>query len=388
MYQCSKKKAIFSVILAVILLVCTMSSSILDAAGTNDYRTWKQHSSSWSSMQMGTSGKSVAKIGCAVTSAAILMVHSGSVEDENFDPGVLVDYMNRNGGFDCYGNIQWSVLTKYSPEFSFVSAPRLSGTQGQKTQQIREYLEQGYYVMARVKNRQHFVAIDCVSGKKVVMMDPDKSSDSLFGTYDASGVTELRIFRGADSYAAPTTPTEPATEETTVMTTTTETTTATETTTSETTTTSEMTTASETTTTETTTTELTTTTVMTTTTTAASETTKQTTTTTAATTKATTKATTAAPVKTEPAEPAKMFEIGGKHFFMTLKFTLTDNLNLREYADTVYDILTVIPKGTEVKVIEVNEDFTWGKVSYDGKTGWIYLDYASLHNQIEDVLSE
>jgi uncharacterized protein YgiM (DUF1202 family) len=55
----------------------------------------------------------------------------------------------------------------------------------------------------------------------------------------------------------------------------------------------------------------------------------------------------------------------------------TANLNLRTDPNTSSEILTLIPKGTEVK-IDKDCDCTWILVSYDGKIGYVYSKYLKI----------
>ena len=75
---------------------------------------------------------------------------------------------------------------------------------------------------------------------------------------------------------------------------------------------------------------------------------------------------------------AALFEIGQRHYLMNVKFMTMDNLHLREEANTKSDILCVIPAGTYLDVVEVDDGFEWGRVSYNGNEGWISLYYAGL----------
>ena len=59
-------------------------------------------------------------------------------------------------------------------------------------------------------------------------------------------------------------------------------------------------------------------------------------------------------------------------------YTLTSNVNLRSTPDTSNSPLATIPSGSVVKVEKLNKN--WGYVSYNGKTGWICLDYAERDN--------
>lgn len=54
--------------------------------------------------------------------------------------------------------------------------------------------------------------------------------------------------------------------------------------------------------------------------------------------------------------------------------TESSNLNLRASADKSSAVLASIPHATLLTVTEVSGD--WGKVEYDGKTGWVSLDYT------------
>jgi len=57
------------------------------------------------------------------------------------------------------------------------------------------------------------------------------------------------------------------------------------------------------------------------------------------------------------------------------RISTTAGLNVRETASTGARVLTAIPYNTTVNVTQISG--VWGKVTYDGKTGWISLDYAT-----------
>lgn len=180
------------------IAAATIGSTMADAAGTR-YKSWKQYSSSWSSLTLGNSGETVRQSGCAVVSAAMLMVKSGSVTDPDFDPAVIVSYLNRNGGFSDTGDIQWSKLSGYAPSFRYLWNESLYGTQAQRTEEIASLLSEGYYLIAGVDYGSHFVAIDSVENGRVTMLDPASGMVYLFDRYAAAGVTSLRVFAGADT---------------------------------------------------------------------------------------------------------------------------------------------------------------------------------------------
>ena len=56
-------------------------------------------------------------------------------------------------------------------------------------------------------------------------------------------------------------------------------------------------------------------------------------------------------------------------------YKINANLNLRSGNSTSTSIMTTIPKGSSVTVSQISNG--WGKTTYSGKTGWIYLSYAT-----------
>ena len=66
-------------------------------------------------------------------------------------------------------------------------------------------------------------------------------------------------------------------------------------------------------------------------------------------------------------------------------------LRLREKATTSSNILVTIPDGTIITISETVEidgastNRWWGKTTYDGKTGWVSLDYARLQSEISAI---
>ncbi|MDE6708627.1 MAG: SH3 domain-containing protein [Oscillospiraceae bacterium] len=440
---------ILGAVVSTVLSMALLGNSLISANVTDNYKNWKQTNSSWSNMTIGTQGETVANIGCAVTSVAMLMVKSGAVTETDFNPAVLITYLNQNGGFSADGNLNWWVLNNYTSDFKFEKNYSLSGlTNQEKIEEVQDLLNNGYYILAQVKYGQHFVAVDYVKNSEITMMDPGSKSTSLNEKYGISSMTSLRLFKLTDSAtqapekipqetellkmpaqeSAPefllTAPaTAPVTSETipeTVITTITETTVI-ATTTESTTTTTE---------TETTTT-------------TSTETTTTTTTTTPEiinSTKATT-ATTAETILTDiiipapetmpeiildapliendtnveddadcvqvvilqdapemapdinhtvptenlrtmfiPKEQAKavLSDMKEQNLYMNVRFYIQKNLRLRATPDTDAEILNIIPEDTYLNVVEVDEDFKWGKVLYENQEGWISLDFTKL----------
>ena len=62
----------------------------------------------------------------------------------------------------------------------------------------------------------------------------------------------------------------------------------------------------------------------------------------------------------------------------------TSNLNLRLTPDYSSEIITVIPKGTKVKIKE-DCDCTWIPVLYDGKVGYVSAKYLKIPTKKSDT---
>lgn len=198
-----KVKAAFAGSMIALLMAGTvLGHTVSFAVSGNSYKSWKQYGESWSSITLGSSSESVAQSGCAVTSAAMLMVKSGSVTDEQFTPATLVNYLNAHGGFNSNACMDFDKLSDYASGFTYCGKCALVGSQAEKAAKMQQLMEEGYCLMAVVRWGGHFVAVDSVSGSEVTMMDPGSRSSSLFEKYSAAGVTELRLFRGSFSGAS------------------------------------------------------------------------------------------------------------------------------------------------------------------------------------------
>ncbi len=59
-------------------------------------------------------------------------------------------------------------------------------------------------------------------------------------------------------------------------------------------------------------------------------------------------------------------------------YTTTDALNLRAGPGTNYDKVnnTIIPKRISITITEFSDDGKWGYTSYNGNSGWIYMEYT------------
>lgn len=379
------KRSLAIALMCAVTMANTSFNMLSADAALSEYKSWKQGDSRWGSIHLGSSGQTLSRIGCAVTSMAILMVHSGSVTDDSFDPGTLCNYLSANGGFDGYGNIRWGVATGMAGSFTFQGGGTLSGSQSAKASEIKSYLDSGYYVAVSVKYGGHWVAVDYVSDNGTVyMIDPARGTNTdLFSVYSASGVGQVRLFKGANSTSSNVNnkPAETTVKETSAPAVTT----------------------------------------------AVSENVPAETTTTAEETNVTysegrytttdvlnirSNASISSdiigklPCNTsvfayeikdgwgkiayngvEGWVSLKYTEYGGVvPFYTTGLYSTVADLNLRTYADITSASQLVIPVKTTLPVTEIKD--SWGKVEYNGVTGWICMDYTAYDGEIPEQQPE
>ena len=163
------------------------------------YRTWIQSDPKWKDKELGDSGETMEKSGCAVTAQAILAVHSGAVDESQFDPGVAVDYLSDNGGFDGNGNIYWDSIEGLLPKFSFEKKYDINHSSKQDViNALSEALSQGYFIELYVGG--HWVAIDKIQGDTVYMIDPAQNTEhDLFKKYNIEYMETVCLYKGPNS---------------------------------------------------------------------------------------------------------------------------------------------------------------------------------------------
>lgn len=130
--------------------------------GSEDYRKWAQADPRWGSIEMSTSGKTVAKIGCLVTSITKLIIKSKLRDSETFNVATLVNWLNANNGFSPYGDLYWFKVAQMIDGLEYEGADYYTGSTSSQAVQnrIMNYVRQNKLVVLHVKNKQHFIAVD------------------------------------------------------------------------------------------------------------------------------------------------------------------------------------------------------------------------------------
>ena len=198
-----KKTRIVSAALTLALLLSLAAVPLASAAGTStyqgktystDYTTWRQGDPAWGNTALGDV-HTMAGSGCLVSSIAILMCHSGAYNPASLNPGSLRDWLDAKGyishSSDRYQDalLSFGLITKYSsPRFYFVNQTFFSTSTPltDVVSKINNLLDQGYYVIARVKNSGHFVVVANTISGDARLYDPGAASKSLLSAYDGT----------------------------------------------------------------------------------------------------------------------------------------------------------------------------------------------------------
>ena len=165
-----------------LIFVCLSFAPINTVVAKKDsYLDWKQSDSRWGSETIGNSN--VKTIGCTVTSIAILLKHSG-IMDDKFTPLTFVKKLKSKdiGGFS--GNLfMWNSVDKVtSGNFKFKEKKT-----GVSLDTVSEYYKKGYFITLCVNyispkkpnGGTHWVAIinaDSSKEKKIKIADPGHSN--------------------------------------------------------------------------------------------------------------------------------------------------------------------------------------------------------------------
>ena len=177
------------------------SGVIYGVNNSGEYVNWRQTEPSWANIKIGNTNSTIGKIGCLVTSIAILIEKSGAnTTISPFNPGTFVEALNKNNGFDSGGNLQYVAVNKAVPGFSYVGNVNLRGkTRSEKLALITQYFNQGYFITTEVKGatpgNQHWVAVTGVDSINVMIVDPASSQTIMWNAYEVSKTSQFNYFK-------------------------------------------------------------------------------------------------------------------------------------------------------------------------------------------------
>lgn len=176
-------------------------SGVIYGSEEGEYTKWRQRGAAWSNIKIGNTNSTIGDIGCLVTSISILIEKSGvSTPMVPFNPGTFVEALNKKGGFDSNGNLQYAAVNKVVPEFKYVGNVNLRNkTREEKLSIISQYYNQGYYLTVEVKGategNQHWVAVTGINGNSIIIVDPASDRTDMWSAYEWSKTTQFNYFK-------------------------------------------------------------------------------------------------------------------------------------------------------------------------------------------------
>ena len=163
------------------------------STGNAEAENWKQTKGPWAQKKIGS--KTIAQIGCMVTSAAIQIARSGTkLLVADFDPGVFMETIKANGAFtgNDWTNMNDSTWASLAPNFKLGGLVNISGSRAQKIKTMKEYSTNNKYLIIRVYHPgQHWIAVTKVEGDKIYIADPSSDATDFDSnpTFDISNVS-------------------------------------------------------------------------------------------------------------------------------------------------------------------------------------------------------
>lgn len=176
-------------------------SGVIYGSEEGEYTKWRQRGATWSNIKIGNTNSTIGDIGCLVTSISILIEKSGvSTPMVPFNPGTFVEALNKKGGFDSNGNLQYAAVNKVVPEFKYVGKVNLRNkTREEKLATISQYYNQGYYLTVEVKGategNQHWVAVTGINGNNIIIVDPASDRTDMWSAYEWGKTTQFNYFK-------------------------------------------------------------------------------------------------------------------------------------------------------------------------------------------------
>lgn len=185
-----------------IIRVSNVSGSDCKTAESGEWMTWRQYAPApWANIRLGNSSATIGGYGCFVTSIAIQIARSGVPTNlSEFNPGTFVQELNKYGSFDGNGNFQGTNnIPKIVPSFqTAATAINIYGmSKSEKISTIQKYIDQGYYVLLRVKYNtgQHWVAVTGTTADGIQMVDPGSDATMVWDKYPVSESSTINLYK-------------------------------------------------------------------------------------------------------------------------------------------------------------------------------------------------
>lgn len=133
-----------------------------DPTATEDYRRWAQADPRWGGIRLGSNGRTVAEVGCLVTSVTKLIIQSGYRDASDFNVATLVNWLNSHGGLTSEGNLYWQKPAEMIDGFEYEGMDYNCGYTSSSTFQnkVLALCSQNKHIILTVKNYGHYIAVD------------------------------------------------------------------------------------------------------------------------------------------------------------------------------------------------------------------------------------
>lgn len=164
------------------------AGTLQNAIPYSEYGIWKQ---SWNGRwehhicdgwnkktAISIGGGTIGEAGCSLTSTALMLVHSGVVQESTFNPGVFADDINSRsncrGG--CGTDAPMRHMCEYKGNTTMQYVDRTDRFEGGSFDELYNYclesMQQGYFLIGHVTN--HYCCIDYIdtAHKVIFIMDP------------------------------------------------------------------------------------------------------------------------------------------------------------------------------------------------------------------------
>lgn len=149
----------------------------------SEWKTWAQSDPRWGNLTLGTSGKTVASVGCLVTSVTKLAIQSGCKDPNSWNVANFVNDMNAVNGFSG-ANMYWGKPPEVIGGFSYLGQASYSGSSSSIQSNVLAAVNSGEQIILAVKNNGHYVAVDnelTIANNEIYIMDSIRSASENAG---------------------------------------------------------------------------------------------------------------------------------------------------------------------------------------------------------------
>jgi len=192
---------------AIFMIFSALPLEVADvSAKAGEYRYWLQTDKRWNYVPVG-SYYNVGSVGCLITSFAMIAIHSGTMSEDEMNPGIFTQKATEYGGFTEWGILLWNAIPKVVPGMTVYDKRYFSSSDPySKAVEMQEWIDKGYYIICHCQDyydssgyyHSHWVFVEGASEGVVYMLDPASWNYSMFDQYYSGYATEYMIIQCED----------------------------------------------------------------------------------------------------------------------------------------------------------------------------------------------